>query len=296
MHQHPGRLTFRESHVRSSPPGRWACWAARAAPLPAGPLRAAGDPLLAQKVQDLLKAHCARCHGPESPGKGGLNFILDRDRLVVRNKLVPGNVAGSRIYQRIADGEMPPEGAKARPGAADLALLKQWIEAGAPAPGPAPVPRPFVTEADIVYLILADLQTIEPRHRRFIRYFTFTNLTNAGVAETHLQTYRHALSKLVNSLSWHPRITVPRAIDPSHGIFRIDLRDYQWTAALWNRLLSFYPYPIPQKSAEFKAVTTATACELPYARADWFVATASRPPLYHDLLQMPLTDRDLERL
>jgi hypothetical protein len=35
---------------------------------------------------------------------------------------------------------------------------------------------------------------------------------------------------------------------------------------------------------------------VPYLRADWFVATASRPPLYHDLLQLPVSDRGLERL
>src|SRR5436309_7964930 len=31
-------------------------------------------------------------------------------------------------------------------------------------------------------------------------------------------------------------------------------------------------------------------------RADWFVAAASRPPFYHDFLQLPTTDRSLERL
>jgi hypothetical protein len=250
---------------------------------------------LAEKATTILTTHCARCHGPDSPGKGGLNFILDRDRLVVRNKLIPGKPARSQIYQRMLEGEMPPAGAKKRPGAEELAVLKQWIEAGAPASGPVTAPRPFVTQADIVYLILADLKTVEPRHRRFMRYFTFANLTNANVPEPSLQAARHALSKLVNSLSWHPRLTVPCPIEPGGTICRIDLRDLQWTPALWNRVLSFYPYPIPQKSPDFKAIAAATATELPYVRADWFVATASRPPLYHDLLQMPLTDRDLER-
>jgi hypothetical protein len=255
----------------------------------------AADPTLAEKATAILSVHCGRCHGLDGPGKGGMNFIQDRERLVVRNKLVPGKPAQSPIYQRIQDGEMPPAGAKQRPGPDELAVLKQWIEAGAPAAGPATAPRPFVTEADLVYLILADLKTVEPRHRRFMRYFTFANLTNAGVSETSLQAYRHALSKLVNSLSWHPRITQPRTVEPGRAIVRVDLRDLQWTPALWNRLLSFYPYPIPQKTADFKAIATATASELPYVRADWFVATASRPPLYHDLLQIPVTDRDLER-
>ena len=253
------------------------------------------DPALAQRAQEVLKTYCARCHGPDGKGKGGLNFILDRDRLVARNKLVPGSAAGSLIYRRAAEGEMPPEGVRKRPGPADLQLLKQWIEAGAPAAGSAASPRPFLTEADLVYLILGDLKTVAPRHRRFMRYFTFTNLTNSSVPEPTLLLDRHGLSKLVNSLSWHPRITVPKAIDSGASIVRIDLRDLQWNAALWNRLLALYPYAIPPKTPEFKDLIAATGCELPYVRADWFVATASRPPLYYDLLQMPLSDRDLER-
>lgn len=262
--------------------------------LAAGPGRAA-DPTLAQKARQVLKAHCSRCHGDNGSHKGGMDFILDRDRLVVRNKLVPGDPARSAVYQRTAAGEMPPEGAKPRPGAADIAVLKQWIEAGAPSTEAAPAARPLITEADLLYFMLADLKATEPRHRRFIRYFSFHNLVNAGAGTAALQRYHHALSKLVNSLSWHPRVTVPRTLDPAGSLVRIDLRDYQWTASQWNRVVALYPYTIPSRSAWFRAVAAATATELPYLRADWFVATASQPPLYHDLLQLPTTDRDLER-
>ena len=61
---------------------------------------AAADNALGQKAQEILKANCNRCHGPDSPGKGGMNFILDRDKLVARNKIVPGNAAESKLYQR----------------------------------------------------------------------------------------------------------------------------------------------------------------------------------------------------
>jgi mono/diheme cytochrome c family protein len=288
------RLPFQESNVSRSTLGLWACSAVLTPLLSAVPLRAADD-ALARQAQDVLQTHCGRCHGPNSPGKGGMSFILDRDRLVARNKVVPGDPAQSPVYQRVAEGEMPPAGAKSRPSPAELAVLKQWIEAGAAGAGPAAAPRPFVTEGDVLYLIWRDLQTIAPRHRRFARYFTFTNLANAGVPEESLKLYRQGLSKLINSLSWHPRVTAPKPVDPAGSLVRIDLRDYQWNAASWNRVLALYPYPVPNKSPEFQAAAKATGCDLPFVRADWFVATASRPPLYHDLLQMPLTDRDLER-
>ena len=35
-------------------------------------------------------------------------------------------------------------------------------------------------------------------------------------------------------------------------------------------------------------------CDIPSVHIDWFIATASTPPLYHELLSLPLTDRDLE--
>ena len=35
-------------------------------------------------------------------------------------------------------------------------------------------------------------------------------------------------------------------------------------------------------------------CEVPFVHIDWFLANASLPPLYHDILDLPLTDRDLE--
>src|SRR5205823_1082367 len=41
---------------------------------------------------------------------------------------------------------------------------------------------------------------------------------------------------------------------------------------------------------------TATGCRLPYVRADWFVAAASRPPLYHDVLRLPAAEPELQRL
>ena len=34
--------------------------------------------------------------------------------------------------------------------------------------------------------------------------------------------------------------------------------------------------------------------DIPSVHVDWFVAKASLPPLYHDLLSLPLTDRELE--
>ncbi|MBV9124664.1 MAG: WD40 repeat domain-containing protein [Planctomycetes bacterium] len=256
---------------------------------------AANSEILGQKAQGILQTHCSRCHGPDSLGKGGMNFILDRDRLVARNKIVPGNPGSSKLFQRIETGDMPPRSARTRPSKEEVLLLREWIEQGAPSAQALAGPRTFFSEAETVGLILADLKNLEPRQRRFVRYFTFANLWNAGVSDQTLQVDHQALTKLLNSLSWHPRLAVPRAVDPHQTLVRIDLRDLQWDAERWNQVLAVYPYRVPSRGPEFQALAAATGSDLPYIRADWFVATASQPPLYYDLLLMPLLDRDLER-
>src|SRR5579884_3977007 len=184
------------------------------------PARGAED--LAGRAQAILRTHCAACHGPGGTGKGGFDYLLDRDRLIARNQVVPGKADDSPLVQRIEQGEMPP-GKRPRPGVKDLAILRRWIDGGASPFQPIPR-RSLVTEALRVRAVLADLRAIEPRQRRFVRYLTLTHLANAGLSEEELTSHRHALGKLVNSLSWHPRIAPPRPIDPAQTIYRLDLR------------------------------------------------------------------------
>jgi mono/diheme cytochrome c family protein len=253
-----------------------------------------GEEDLPRRAQAILGAHCAACHGPGGSSKGGFDYLLDRDRLLARNQIVPGEPNDSPLLQRITHGEMPP-GKRPRPTGEELALLRRWIDAGAPPFQPKPT-RSLVTAAQVVQEILADLQTLEPRQRRFARYLTLNHLANGGVSEENRKLHRHALAKLVNSLSWHPRITPPRPIDAAQTVYRIDLRDYKWSARLWERLTTVYPYRLSETSAAVRSCSALTGSAQPFLRGDWFLATASRPPFYHDFLQLPNSDRALERL
>ena len=249
---------------------------------------------LAAKAREVLRANCLRCHGQDGSVEGAMNYVADLGKLVARKKVVPGDPDASRLFKRVADGTMPPPGEQPRPLAADVATLKAWIAAGAP--GPAVAARTPITTADVFDHILTDLETIEPRARRFQRYFTLTHLHNAGLSDEELQTYRNALAKLVNSLSWGSKIVLPVAVvDPAKTVLRIDLRWYQWDATLWNRVLRDYPYGILDDTIASRAVSVGTLARLPIVRGDWFVATASRAPLYYDLLQLPGSLTELER-
>ena len=138
--------------------------------------------------------------------------------------------------------------------------------------------------------------------RAFARYFTMTHLYNAGESAGILQEHRKALYKLINSLSWGSTVVNPQPIDPQGTIFYIDLRHYEWDVNDgWGQIEAEYPYHIsfdaPTQTA-LKAQLTRLQGEMkadiPSVHVDWFVAQASLPPLYHDLLSLPLTDRELE--
>jgi mono/diheme cytochrome c family protein len=253
----------------------------------------AAEPLAA-RARGVLECYCYQCHGRGGTAKGGFGYVLDRDRLVNHKKIVPGKADESELYQRVRDREMPPKGKTPRPTPQDVALLEKWIAAGAPAlPSP---PRTFVSTAELHRLMREDLHSISARHRKFIRYLSFTHLYNAGRPDTELRTAGQALSMLVNSLSWHPRINRPHPVDTAQTLFRIDLRDHRWTARTWDRLVAVYPYRQPPEDTAARAIAGETGCEDFHLRGDWFVATASRGKLYYDTLELPTTDRAVERL
>lgn len=255
----------------------------------------AGAAGLGPEAKAILQTHCAGCHGGGTASKGGFGFVLDRDRLIGRLLVTPGQAGQSDLFLRVQHGEMPPKSAKTRPSAAELKVLQRWIDAGVPSFDPAGKAAKILTPPEVVDAILADLDRLEPRRRKFTRYLTLSHLAGAGRSVNDLAVTREAAGKLLNSLSWHPRLSPPEPVDADATILRLDLRAYKWNAGPWEKLATAYPYRL-QTAADAKAFKGYTETETPALRADWFVANAARPPLYHDLLQLPSGDRALERL
>jgi serine/threonine-protein kinase len=147
------------------------------------------------------------------------------------------------------------------------------------------------------------LKSVPAGRRRFQRYFSLANIANDPTAdEGTLRVYRAALSKVINSLSWESRMVIPRAIDQQQTVFAVDTGDLGWDRRnLWDEVLKQYPYGLTHKydsnnivKSYAVIVTKATGTDLPCVRADWFIATATRPPLYHKMLDLPVNVRDLE--
>lgn len=112
-----------------------------------------------KQVAPILKTYCAGCHNADDrEGKLSLETFADLQKGGEHGPaLVPGQAASSRLM-RMLTGEtsprMPPQD-NAAPSPVEIAILKEWIEAGAKGPeGAEPDRRALLT------------RKIMPRHQR----------------------------------------------------------------------------------------------------------------------------------
>ena len=216
-----------------------------------------------------------------------------------------GNPAASELYNRLLITDAAKRMPLGQPQLSAQAIdtIRNWILAGAPDWAAAPTAdADFISPAEILNTIETHLMSLSSFDRAFARYFTLTHLYNAGESAQILQEYRKGLYKLVNSLSWGSTVTNPQPIDSQGTILYIDLRHYEWDRNnSWTKIEAEYPYHIsfdaPEQTAlrdQLSRLQTEMKSDMPSVHVDWFVAQASLPPLYHDLLSLPLTDRELE--
>ena len=259
---------------------------------------------VAQQAYAIFQQNCFNCHGPSGPFRDDL--LIEHSALIDSEVVVPRNPGQSEFYKRLiqnsAEKPRMPLGQPALPPAA-LQTIRSWIAEGAPDWTPKQ-DVDFISTDAMLTVMDRHLKTLSDSDRPYARYFTMTHLYNASESPEVLRIYRVALSKLVNSLSWGFDIHNPKPIDTAMTIFYIDLRNYEWDIRneAWTQIESVYPYTIafdPQIQSSLSSKLTALQqemkCEVPYVYVDWFLATASLPPLYHDILDLPETDRELER-
>ena len=258
---------------------------------------------LAQQAYAIFEQNCLNCHGEH--GAFTEEIIIDHAALIETGAVVPGKPIESELYRRlIAEDETKrmPLAQPRLPGAA-IVTIENWIQAGAPDWQMLGRDTDFITPKEMLETIEKHVNSLSPFDRAFTRYFTMTHLYNAGESAEALHAYQRALSKLVNSLSWGREVIKPQPIDPEETIFYIDLRDYEWEIGTdrWTLIEQMYPYSIgfegPTETGlreKLMSLREAMDCEVPFVHVDWFIATAALPPLYHDILGLPQTDRELE--
>jgi mono/diheme cytochrome c family protein len=93
-----------------------------------------------REIRPILSDNCFLCHGPDSDSRmAGLRLDRPETALGARPHgapVVPGNSAASLLYQRISNPDpnmrMPPAASRRSLTPAQIALLKRWIDQGAP--------------------------------------------------------------------------------------------------------------------------------------------------------------------
>ena len=236
------------------------------------------------QARHILNKHCHRCHNPQkrrSPDlEAPLSVMLELEdhRSILERVHLPAD----------HDDVMPPLGNQSRVlNSEEIEVLEKWFASGVK----EIEKRDRIDFSEAIQAIYDDVGKHEIRARHF-RYLTLTNLYNAtdseGIPlydEHRLETFRVALSKLINSLSMHGKITVPQAIDNHRTVFRIDLRDYSWSHEDWERVVSYYPHGIVGiDGRRERIIFETTRSRMPYVRGDWFAFAASQPPLYDDIM------------
>ena len=258
---------------------------------------------IAQDAHAIFQQSCLICHGPDGAYKETL--LIEHNALIEKGTVVPGNPDASELYNRLLTTDTATRMPLGQPQLSTQAIdtIRNWILAGAPDWAAAlTTDGDFISPSEVLNTIQTHLMSLSPFDRAFARYFTLTHLYNAGVTPSILQEYRKGLYKLVNSLSWGVTVTNPQPIDPQGTILYIDLRHYEWDVNNgWGQIEAAYPYHIsfdaPTQTAlrdQLSRLQTEMKSDIPSVHVDWFVAQASLPPLYHDLLSLPLTDRELE--
>ena len=259
---------------------------------------------LAQDTYAIFEGSCLICHGADGAYRETL--LMEHDALIGGGTVVPGNPNASELYKRLLgnteNGVQMPFGQPPLPPQS-IEAIRRWIVAGAPDWATIPTTDSrFISPGEILDTIETHLMSLEPFDRAYARYFTLAHLYNAGETSQILGEYRKALYKLVNSLSWGLDVINPQPIDSQATIFYIDLRHYEWDRIdAWTKIEDEYPYHISFDAPaqlglrnQLGRLQTQMKTDVPSVHVDWFIATASSPPLYHELLSLPSTARELE--
>ena len=265
---------------------------------------AAAQENLAQQAYAIFQQNCLTCHGEHGNFTEAIVIKPSSPKTLIQSgAVVPGKPVESVVYTRLLEADPAKRMPLGQPPLSPQAILTigNWILAGAE--GWEEQRDDFITTDTMLTTMQKHLSTLDPFDRSSARYFTTRHLYNAGEGSEPLRAAEVAVSKLVNSLSWSFDIVKPLPIDTQRTIFYIDLRDYEWDVRdVWTQIETAYPYVIefdattrPVLHRKLTALREDMLCEVPFVQADWFLAKASLPPLYHDILGLPETDRQLER-
>ncbi len=240
----------------------------------------------AEKARAVFRRHCLRCHGEKA--RGGVRILEQPPTVDGRALFVPGKPDRSILLDLVEGGSMPP-GRLAKLSGDDVAVLREWIKAGAAA---------FPAETGQDYLLrrlVDDFRDVPVEKKPYVRYLSLNHLAPDKARRKAVSDALRAVLR-VQSRD-RARLVEPEAVEPTGTLLRIDLRELGWespafdspTPNLFDLLLLEYPYGVlpnapfsPELSTFLRQ--TKQVRPIPYVRIDWLIRALTTDPLYTEFL------------
>ncbi len=240
----------------------------------------------ARDVLPILSDACFKCHGPdEKARKADLRLDTKEDALRKDGPIVPGKSAASRLVERIVSADpdevMPPPKSNKKLKPEQVAILKKWIDAGAPwgqhwsfvkPARPVPPNTKHQTRNTIDNFILARLEkekllpSAEADRERLIRRVTL-DLTGLPPTPEEVDAFLkdaapNAYEKVVDRLLASPRFGERMAWDWLDAARYADSNGYQgdgertmwpwrdWVVKAYNDNLPFDQFTVWQLAGD----------------------------------------------
>ncbi len=245
-----------------------------------------------RQIQPILAEHCFACHGPDAKQRKAKLRLDVKDGAVEKRKdgsaaIVPGKSAASELMRRITAAEieerMPPAKTGKKLSTAQIELLRQWIDQGAPwsthwaFEPPRRQALPAVKRKDWVrnpidYFILSRLEreglqpSAEAPRETLVRRLALDltglppkpALIDAFLKDTGAQAYDNLVERLLASPHYGERMALDwldaaRFAD-THGYHLDSGRDMtrwrQWVIEAYNRNVPFDQFTIEQLAGD----------------------------------------------
>ncbi len=279
---------------------------------------------LEERAIQVLKSSCSFCHGDGEETHGNLENILDFEYLESEGLIDIESPEKSRILERMKDtaNPMPPSDAPSdqvrSPSKEDIQIIEKWlVDRAGKSKKPAAnsdraktgVQQAF-DEAAVHRLVRLFLEQQPRSSAKNFRFISFANIQtlkqqDSLIAKRLRDTPDYlipaAISKAINSLHWSTEIVEPIDIQGLGVVFAIPMNrlrtrlDRPWSDDQWQLLSRRYPYALKLGlSEDYLKNVELTDDSVPVIRGDWFLVNALKPPLYHDLLQLPNNTKELE--
>lgn len=149
------------------------------------------------------------------------------------------------------------------------------------------VPRAPLGEIGGLAPVVDDLTRAGPETARHYRYLSLVHRHDDPTADpAQFERDRQAIVELAAALSPPNTTAAVVALDAGGTVFRLDLRQLDWSAENWREATRGYPYGLkfgavddPLLADVARKLAALTEERLPIVRMDWWVSALTRPPL-----------------